>query len=744
MFHPAILETHMKKTLHILFVGWIVFALGLSSAQANELPRLIESDFEKTAEAGEWPAGWPRNANASWLEEEGNGFLRLEATEPDKTIMLYREIGIPEGAEALELSFRLRVSNLKRGQNSWFDARIMMEWMDGKRAKVSPNPPTANQGRNTDGWVERVIPFNVPAGARTLKFMPSLFRVDTGTFDLDDVVLKVVPKLVGDADPVQARQNLAVAKVQTQQNQAAAAFERSGNLISNGDFKADGSVDGVPEHWPRAGERLLYPEENDNRFMRVKSNPGEVSMVYRRILIPIDTKALELSWRWRVTELRPGAQPWFDARLMMNFQDANNQKLTPGPPAAYTRRSVDEWSERSIQFLVPEGAVALEFMPSLFRVRSGVLDMDDLVLRPVEPEALLARQAAAAAERARLTVPPEEAKKDQWPPELKVVGNRLHDPEGREVWLQGVNIASLDWNPRGENVLKSAQVALEEWKANVIRLPVKDEYWFDEAGGEAYRTLIDNVITYTANRGAYLVLDLHRYRAVRPEYRTFWIDAATRYKNHPAVLFDLINEPHGTTWEVWRNGGFVEERQTKADEDSFLAADEAARARQGFESIGMQPLVDAVRETGARNILVVGALDWAYDLGGILKGYAIDEHENGNGIMYATHVYPWKKGWQSKFLDVAAVHPILVGEVGADANKMNWMPAENQEDASTWAPDMMALMQKHRLNYTAWCFHPSASPRMLLDWNYTPTPFWGQIVKDALSGKAFELQRPYR
>jgi hypothetical protein len=478
--------------------------------------------------------------------------------------------------------------------------------------------------------------------------------------------------------------------------------------------------------------------------MRVKSNPGEVSMVYRRILIPIDTKALELSWRWRVTELRPGAQPWFDARLMMNFQDANNQKLTPGPPAAYTRRSVDEWSERSIQFLVPEGAVALEFMPSLFRVRSGVLDMDDLVLRPVEPEALLARQAAAAAERARLTVPPEEAKKDQWPPELKVVGNRLHDPEGREVWLQGVNIASLDWNPRGENVLKSAQVALEEWKANVIRLPVKDEYWFDEAGGEAYRTLIDNVITYTANRGAYLVLDLHRYRAVRPEYRTFWIDAATRYKNHPAVLFDLINEPHGTTWEVWRNGGFVEERQTKADEDSFLAADEAARARQGFESIGMQPLVDAVRETGARNILVVGALDWAYDLGGILKGYAIDEHENGNGIMYATHVYPWKKGWQSKFLDVAAVHPILVGEVGADANKMNWMPAENQEDASTWAPDMMALMQKHRLNYTAWCFHPSASPRMLLDWNYTPTPFWGQIVKDALSGKAFELQRPYR
>ncbi|MEX2382316.1 MAG: cellulase family glycosylhydrolase [Opitutales bacterium] len=65
------------------------------------------------------------------------------------------------------------------------------------------------------------------------------------------------------------------------------------------------------------------------------------------------------------------------------------------------------------------------------------------------------------------------------------------------------------------------------------------------------------MIFFAANRGVYTVLDLHHYRARREEDLDFWKDAAVRYKNNPAVLFDLINEPHGTRREVWRNGGGV-------------------------------------------------------------------------------------------------------------------------------------------------------------------------------------------
>ena len=52
------------------------------------------------------------------------------------TAMLYREFNIPAGTEALRLSWKWRVTGLKKGNQSWFDARIMMEFMDAGRAKV--------------------------------------------------------------------------------------------------------------------------------------------------------------------------------------------------------------------------------------------------------------------------------------------------------------------------------------------------------------------------------------------------------------------------------------------------------------------------------------------------------------------------------------------------------------------------------------------------------------------------------
>jgi endoglucanase len=237
-----------------------------------------------------------------------------------------------------------------------------------------------------------------------------------------------------------------------------------------------------------------------------------------------------------------------------------------------------------------------------------------------------------------------------------------------------------------------------------------------------------------------VLLDLHRFGAPKQEHADFWKDAAAKYKNHPAVLFDLFNEPHGTTWEVWRNGGFVADKKKPADEDAFLSPEEKAKAAPGFQGIGMQALLDAVRGSGAHNVVVVGGLDWAYDLSGIAQGFALTEHD-GNGIIYASHIYPWKRDWQGKALVVADKYPILLGEVGADVHKMDFIPKEAQEDPYTWVPDMLGLIQKYKLHWTGFSFHPKASPVMIEDWSFKPTPFWGDFAKRALAGEKFELHR---
>lgn len=339
---------------------------------------------------------------------------------------------------------------------------------------------------------------------------------------------------------------------------------------------------------------------------------------------------------------------------------------------------------------------------------------------------------------------PEAPQKDKWPKEIHVQGNRLAGPEGKEVWLQGLNVPGLEIVPEGHGDVNSCRVAVEDWKANVIRLPIRDDFWYGQGkgqtdGGAAYRAKVDAAVNLIANRGCYVILDNHRYRAVKPEQLGFWKDVATKYKDHPAVLFDIINEPHGISWEVWRNGGFVEEKKKGVDESAFLSEEEKKK-NSGFESPGMQKLVETIRETGAKNVIVAGGTDWSFDLSGILNGYALED-KTGHGIMYATHVYNWKKGWQKGFLDAAEKYPILVGETGADPNKMNFIPAKDQEDPYTWVPDMLGVIQKYRLNWTGWSFHAWATPVMISDWKYTPTPFWGQPAKDALAGKQFELKK---
>jgi len=47
-----------------------------------------------------------------------------------------------------------------------------------------------------------------------------------------------------------------------------------------------------------------------------------------------------------------------------------------------------------------------------------------------------------------------------------------------------------------------------------------------------------------------------------------------------------------------------------------------------------------------------------------MNGFALDDH-GGNGIVYVSHIYPWKTDWQGKVLVAVDKYPIIVTEVGA-------------------------------------------------------------------------------
>lgn len=320
---------------------------------------------------------------------------------------------------------------------------------------------------------------------------------------------------------------------------------------------------------------------------------------------------------------------------------------------------------------------------------------------------------------------------------LVVRGNTVMTDRGVPIRLRGVNVACMEWSSDGEgHVLKTVEVAIKDWKVNHIRLPLSQDRWFGMApeqkdSGVAYRNLVRQCVDLCAGNGVYIMLDLHWNNAgewgenigqhVMPDMYTleFWKDCAEVYKNHPAVLFDLYNEPHDTTWEIWRNGGEISETR-------------GVGARQGpfkpvtYQTPGMQALVDAVRETGAKNLIVAGGLDWSYDLSGVLGGKGLKDPK-GNGILYACHAYPFKGDtvdqWIAKMKRYTKELAVVVSEFGANN------PPARANEPNPWVVSVLGAMKAHRWNYTAWDLHPAAGPTLISNWDYTPTPSFGALVK---------------
>lgn len=520
------------------------------------------------------------------------------------------------------------------------------------------------------------------------------------------------------------------------------AQESTASFIVDGDFTG-GQENGLPVGWQRRGQEgegtILLEKDGDTSFIRLSVNqPDQLVGVVQSIPIPPSVLGLEFQARFRTANVKFGKSFLCDARARFGFYDAEGNPVKGAGDVIFDSHA-REWTEISRSFAVPAGAVSMNLMLCLNRPASGTLDvqrvrlsaMDEQAAQELAQKPLLAAKKKAEDEAAIqalvLRAPVSRS--------LRVRGNDLVNEEGAGVLLQGVNVPSLEWSPKGENIHRSMKVALLDWKANVVRLPVSASFWFGRGKGgtssndlQVYRTIVDDAVKMAAGQGAYLILDLHSYGGIKPFAVEFWTDAATRYANNPAVLFDLWNEPHGISWDLWQNGG------------EKLVIDKKTKATNTVTLVGMQTLVDTVRAAGAKNIIVAGGISYALDLRGILEGHALKD-PGGNGIVYATHFYNWHGNWASNFLAVAERYPVLVGEFGADIKKMSFVPKNKQEDPMTWVPDALAMMQKYKLNWTAFSLHPKATPVLIRNWDYEPTPFYGVFVKDALAGKTFELQR---
>ena len=190
----------------------------------------------------------------------------------------------------------------------------------------------------------------------------------------------------------------------------------------------------------------------------------------------------------------------------------------------------------------------------------------------------------------------------------------------------------------------------------------------------------------------------------RSTRRSFWTAVANTFKGNNAVVFDLFNEPYPDAghrqrrprgWTCWRDGGTC--------------------TGIGYQVAGMQSLVNAVRATGATNVVMLGGLACSNDLSQWLQYKPTDPTGN---LVASWHSYNFNacvttSCWDSQIAPVAAQ-----GAGGRRRDRRERLRPQLHRPAD-------GLAGPHSVGYLAWTWNPwgGCANVLITDYNGTPTAF---------------------
>ena len=323
---------------------------------------------------------------------------------------------------------------------------------------------------------------------------------------------------------------------------------------------------------------------------------------------------------------------------------------------------------------------------------------------------------------------------------LHVEGSRLVDASGRQVILRGVSRSGTEFAcvneggfgfSLGPMDLGSVN-GIKSWHANVVRIPLNEQCWLGINGinpafsGANYRAAIASFVNLFNQNGVYVILDLHwsapgttlatsqQPMADVDHSPAFWSSVASTFKGNDAVIFELFNEPwpdsqrdSDAAWTCWRDGG------------TCPGVD--------FEAAGMQTMLNAVRATGATNVVALGGVGYSNYLS---RWLAYKPSDPLNNLIAAWHVYNFNacnsvSCWEATAAKLMAQVPVLVTETGMDTCD------------ATWWNTLLDWLDARQTGYQAWTWNrwgTDCASRALVTDYYTATPTeYGSIYRTHLA-----------
>jgi endoglucanase len=328
----------------------------------------------------------------------------------------------------------------------------------------------------------------------------------------------------------------------------------------------------------------------------------------------------------------------------------------------------------------------------------------------------------------------------QSPLSVVVRGNHFVDQNGTTVVLRGANTSGTQYAcvsmnsifDEGQQASGSSIAAMRSWGLNAARVALNESCWLGVQGvkpaysGFAYQQAIKQYVNALNAAGMYVILAMHfsskggermaAHQVPMPDERyapAFWTSVANTFKGNPAVIFDLFNEPypnrHTDSVASW-----------KCD-----LAGTASGACTGFRyrAAGMQQLLDAVRSTGAVNVVMSGGPQKAGDLDRWMQYKPIDHLGQ---LAASIHIY-WNTPsnpayspcylascWSGVLTPLSTQVPIVVGEFG------------ERDCGDSLYPPFLNFADHHGISYLGWAWFVgscSQFPSLITSYSGMPTPY---------------------
>ncbi|MFD4638741.1 cellulase family glycosylhydrolase [Lentzea sp. NPDC058436] len=257
---------------------------------------------------------------------------------------------------------------------------------------------------------------------------------------------------------------------------------------------------------------------------------------------------------------------------------------------------------------------------------------------------------------------------------LRVCGVQLCNQYGNPIQLRGMSTHGIQWY---HQCSKSQwwDALVNDWNADFIRVAMYIQEDGYETDPRKFTDMMHGYIEEATRRGIYVLVDWHQLSPGDPNYnlaraKTFFTEIAQRHKDKTNIIYDIANEPNGTSW---------------ASVKSYA-----------------EQMIPVIRAIDPDSLIVSGTNGWSTfgHSDGQSPSQVLNNKVNATNFMYSFHFYAQahKDAYLSVLDQVSSQVPVFVTEFGTQA------ASGGGSNDFTMSQKYIDLMDRKKISWANWNF----------------------------------------